>query len=333
MDRHKVNRVRESAFSMDIHDDEDPSPIRRFIIIGEKLHILKDRSLHKVIMADDIDPARTDISIPNAHQKVFSFGNEDEFVGKVLLTAQKLFDKNVLDSSIDTDEALSTAMQTTRSIAAMFRISDQFEEAQKNTVEKAKGTAAIPSVPEMADMVKAFLQQADHTRDSLVRLTKLFYGDLAVKKKEATQLNGLLQQTKELYGSNDLFCKFLEEALLPFLLFIRNARNCIEHPRNGHKIILQNFRPEGKTVYLPELEVVHNETPQPAITVQGFMLQIANHFADIAEGLMAHMCSKYATSYSGFDLLVASFPENRRTHKHVQFSYAMRMGDQLVPFG
>jgi hypothetical protein len=94
-----IDRLRESALSMEV--GEPDGPITGFVKIDDRLHIVTIRAIYRIMLADEIDPGRTNPNVPNAQQKVLDHGSESEMVGKTLLTAKQLFDSGVLSQEFD----------------------------------------------------------------------------------------------------------------------------------------------------------------------------------------------------------------------------------------
>jgi hypothetical protein len=105
-----IDLQRESAAFMNVGSPDDLSPITAMIVIGKKMHVVKASSKYEVRLADDIDPGRTNPSIPNTQQKVLSIGSDAEVVGRILLTANALMKKYYLPN-IDCDEALQLSFE------------------------------------------------------------------------------------------------------------------------------------------------------------------------------------------------------------------------------
>jgi hypothetical protein len=57
-----IERRRESAMRMDVGGTDDASPITSMFAIGDHLHVVKEKSIYEVRLADDIDPQRTNIA-------------------------------------------------------------------------------------------------------------------------------------------------------------------------------------------------------------------------------------------------------------------------------
>ena len=114
------------------------------------------------------------------------------------------------------------------------------------------------------------------------------------------------------------------------LRHVRDVRNAVEHPKTDERIIVRNFHllPDG-SLSLPSIELAHLKRPQEPVYVDLFMGQLVEALTLIFETLLAHLCGHHCV-VGNFPVTVAEFPEDKRTKKHVRFSYAMLMGDQLV---
>jgi hypothetical protein len=98
--RRDIDKVRDSGKSASIGTDGDDSAISEMIPIGHTLYFVKERGIYAFQMADQIDPGRTNISIPDIQQRILQVGSDDAVVARILLTAATLFNKNVLDSEL-----------------------------------------------------------------------------------------------------------------------------------------------------------------------------------------------------------------------------------------
>ena len=92
-----IHRLRESAGSMKITTPDDDTPIREMISTGERLLVVKDKAIYEVTLADQIDPERTNLAVPNTVQRVLSFGAQEAWVGKVVLIAREFFLNSYFD--------------------------------------------------------------------------------------------------------------------------------------------------------------------------------------------------------------------------------------------
>ena len=88
------------------------SQISGMFATDANLYVITGKAIYLVKLADDIDPARTNPNLPNLQKKVLNHGSENEIIGRVLLTAKMLLDKNHLGPNFRYNEALSRATAT-----------------------------------------------------------------------------------------------------------------------------------------------------------------------------------------------------------------------------
>ncbi len=82
-----IDKLRNSAFSIEIHTPEDESTISEMISTGDQLFVVKGKGIYEVKLADQVDPDRTNIHVPNTVQKIIPYGADEPWIGSVVLTA------------------------------------------------------------------------------------------------------------------------------------------------------------------------------------------------------------------------------------------------------
>jgi hypothetical protein len=303
--------------------------------INGALHLIGDSAIYRVQLADEIDPERTNVTIPNIYQKVLSYGTECLFVIQTLMTARRLFKDNVLDPVFDCKTGINLSFEVLLDMAAMHDIIGKMRDKLKQVSEEMKNIAAdqrsvkIPSVGDVRGEAKAFLQKADHVTVTLFNITKLFYGD-AIGPRWFESLHNLVS---EKYKKDSPFTKFLG-TVLPLLKFVRNARNAIEHPdkTKGIKVIDILLLPNGE-FRSPSIEIIHPETPQSSVSLLGLMEQITDQLATAFEIMLVHLCDVNIKSFASMPLIVTEYDENQQKAFKCRYGYASRIGNKLIPFG
>ena len=89
MKNRPIDKIRDSALSITLSADT-----RGIIDMGEingALYLIGCSAIYRVQLADEIDPRRRNIAIPNTYQKVLSYGTEFPYVQQTLMTARRLF--------------------------------------------------------------------------------------------------------------------------------------------------------------------------------------------------------------------------------------------------
>ncbi|GGF28995.1 hypothetical protein GCM10011611_38850 [Aliidongia dinghuensis] len=336
-ERRPIDLLRNSGGQMTIGPDDDPSPIKTMCVINNSLHIIKGKGIYCARLADEIDPDRTNPAIPNTSQRVLAYGTDCDLVRQTLLTAKRLFDSHskALGPSFPYERAINLSFEALKDLIVMHemqaRLAAEISAAEASLKDRAiqNRSFALPTIIGIHESVEMFLQKSAHAVGDLFSIAQLFHPDGLPKG----WFDALFQIVQAQYGSDAEFTKFLVEAL-PVLKLIRNARNCVEHPKPGYRVEVQDVTllPSGE-LRAPALEIIHPETPQPLMEVSAFMAQAVEQVAGIFELVLAFLCGHAVQPVAGLPLAVVRYTPQQEAAFDVRFGYATRMGDQIVPFG
>lgn len=333
MNNRPIDKVRNSGGKVTL--PPDTGGITDMGEINGALYMIGGSAIYRVQLADEIDPQRTNIALPDTNQKVLSYGAEFSYVRQTLMTARRLFSNNVLGVAFDYKVGINLSFEALQDLAAMHDIRknlraqfDKIVEDLKNLIVKQR-SMTLPSMGDVRGETKAFLQKADHVAIALFNIAKLFYGDQISKG----MFEGLYDLTCKKFGETDPFSQFLK-AVLPFLKFVRNARNAVEHPDRSKSVRVTDIAlmPSGE-LNPPTIEVIHPETAQPPVPLLVLMEHIADQLAAVFEIMLAHLCGANVQSFAGMPLGVIEYDENQQQAFKCRYGYGTRMGDQVVPFG
>lgn len=348
MNKDPIGAQREGGGKFTAGVDGDGA-LKEFIQIHEgSMLFVMEMAIYKMQMADRIDPKRENANIPPVvQQQVLSIGAKSELVGRILLTANQLFNKEFLSDHI-CKEAKALSFEALMNVVAMQEIAIEFELAERNAVEaynmrhEMNAEFILPSVSGVEIFSKEFFQKADHVEQIICDLIKLFYPEVVKKKgnkKGGDNKDTIFELLREHllleYAADDSFVKFIDKALL-FLKMIRNVRNCLEHRHAKGKelgVVLNNFTllPEGK-IYAPTIEINFRSTKQPQIFLSTFLFDAVNSMVNVFEEMMVHLCSKSARSSWDRALFVGVefIPEDARRNKHVKYGYSIHLTEELM---
>jgi len=333
MNNRPIDKIRNSGLQMTL--PPDTGGITDMGEINGVFYSIGGSAIYRVQLADEIDPQRTNIAIPNTHQKVLSYGTGHLFVRQTLMTARRLFNNKVLDSAFDCKTGINLSFEALQDMAAMYDVMKELRDKLGKISEDVKNLAVeqrsmnIPSIGDVRGQTKAFLRKADHVTIALFNIAKLFYGD-AIGSRWFESLHSLINKK---YGETDQFTKFLKETL-PFLQFVRNARNAMEHTDKTKSVKVADISllPSGE-LNPPSIEVIHPETPQPSVSLLALMEQIADQLAIVFEIMLAHLCGVNVRPFAGMPLVVVEYDENQQKAFKCRYGYAGQMENRLVPFG
>lgn len=328
-----IDRKRDSAGSIDINPPNDDSPITGMIGVDDQFFVIKERGVYRVTLADEIDPERKNPSIPNTVQRVLGMGSDSELIGKTLLTAQNLFKQNYLPKEVDCDRAVSLTLTITRDLVSMSAAADSFRDEEEKTVSESKvtrrkdGSVIIPDVGVIEAKCKAFLIQAGHVQRELLEIVKLFYR----KRNFRKWFDSLAKHISETAGEDDEFLSFINQ-VLPLLRFVREARNCVEHPKEDQYVkVVDFFINSAGQLVAPTIEVVHPTSRLEPTSASEFMRQITDELVTTVELMLGSLSGRHVQPVAGFQFLVCYLPEDKRQYKHVRLGYALVDGDSVIP--
>ncbi len=278
-------------------------------VIGTRLFVVKERAIYEILMADHIDPGRTNAAIPNSQQRFLSVGAEDFLVSHVLLDAKEMFNAQFLPG-FDMDAAMLASLSAVQNLLAMrdeaISLSDEVGRLGAEAVGKPLQPGfAIPAIDNLQPRCSAFIQRADRVVIATMDIARVFYG------KAITHADSLLDFVTARYGPDDEFTK-LVTSFAPGLRQIRKARNAVEHPKPFERLAVTNFAmlPDG-TLAAPMIELVHNTAAWPATPLVEWLFQEVDELAAALRQLIAGICSRH-TKFAGNSLTVMERPADRR---------------------
>ena len=136
--------------------------ITEMVKIGERLHTVTTYSIYRIMLADEINPGRTNINVPNSQQKVLDYGSDSPLVAKTLLTAKQLFDKGFLGPDFDSARGIELSFECLKNLAAMSDLAAEFsrqdvdEESRLAELQIKGRSLALPSAPNLEPRCKQF---------------------------------------------------------------------------------------------------------------------------------------------------------------------------------
>ena len=174
------NRDRGGTFK--INNADDGSPIREMFRLGDGLLLISEKCTYRMQVADQIDPNRTNPSLPhNVQQKLFDHGTSSELLCNTL-PAKVMFRKEC-QPNLDLDKAMQFAFDALSELVSMDEAAQAFTAAEQAALEKARRSPsqdtslALPSLGNIRTQCKTFIQKSDHFAVALMGIIRLFYPD------------------------------------------------------------------------------------------------------------------------------------------------------------
>ncbi len=329
----KPRHPRDYGGSFKLHNPDDGTPIREMFALGERLLIITDKCTYGMQVADQVDPGRTNPTLPhNFQQKLFDHGVEFELLCRSFLHAKVLFRKEF--QQIDVEHAMQLAFEAFGELALMQEETQAFKAAEATAIERLQtpkhrdGSLALPAVGNARSRCKTFAQKADHAAAALLSIVRLFYVEMKGKK-----WSDFLELIKGRYGDEDNFHKVLA-LTVPFLQMVRNARDCLEH-HNVAGAITRDFTQEADgRIAVPSIAIDFRGTVVERCSISEFMGQTTMALLDSFEMITLNLCGKNVQPFAGMPMTVALLDDSYQKAWHVRFGYGCYYADgRFVPCG
>jgi hypothetical protein len=329
-----IDRLRDGAGSLEIRTVDDDTPISGMISTGDRLLVVKGKGIYEIKRADQIDPERTNIATPNTAQRVIPYGVDTPWVGAVILMAHHFFHSFCAPKEVDCVKAFSLVLEMAEDIAGAYQIEESYRNAEK-VISKSVDpkirhdrSFIIPAVGNVESRCNEFLQRADHAVKGLFKIVQVFYAEVG---------SGVWESFKNIIDEGpqgiDNFPRFLAE-IIPFLQLIRNARNCVEHPKAQQRLVIKDFSLDSQNVlHPPTIEIIHPKTSQEEKPVGVFFEQALQKLVTATELMMVFLCNRHVKSAGGIAVQVIELPPERQKSKHFKYGYGAIFGDRIVPMG
>lgn len=321
-----INNQRNRAGQVSIGSREDGAIMETFNL-DEHLLIIKERAVYELVFADDIDPERTNPSLPlNSQKLLFEFGTESEIFSRLFLLAKRLFKVEYLNPSVNPSNSTWLVIDMLQELSEMKKEADSLMQQEKQAIveyeaRKEKGLDHVtPSIPNIKTRCKTIFQKLDQFYQAQLALFRNFYPDF----NDQSYYSKFLEYSQNKYGENDDFSKFIETAL-PIILLSRNIRNCLDHRRS--ETIITDFELKiDSNILTPTIEIDYNGSKLDKTRLTDFLKNILENTIEIAEISIAYLVSKNLNPNRPLNGYVKMIPENERVNKFCKFAYWLPLG-------
>jgi hypothetical protein len=326
-DKRPIDQKRESAGMADIGTNEDGA-IVEMTKIGERLLIIKERSIYELMFADQIDPNRTNIGLPSNIQKlIVNQGSESELVCKTFLTAKTLFKSEFLIETINIESILTLSLDLLIELIALEKESYDLSMEEKRATadyearKNEKLSYKIPSIVDLETRCKTIFQKADHIEQILMEIISIFYPSDSLTKQ--SHFPRFYEVILAKYGENDSFTRYIRDTL-PFMKVIRSLRNALDHRLSTVRILDFDLQPDSQIIS-PTVELNHKDDQLDRTSITNFLDIVIKNFYSIIEITFAYLAGKNGSNFI-LGNQVKEIPEERRRYKYVRYSFWAPLG-------
>ncbi|MER9105745.1 hypothetical protein NKH95_17580 [Mesorhizobium sp. M0848] len=329
-----IDLRRESAFSMTIGGQGDGAAVLNMVATTGSAFVIKQNSVHEIRLADQIDPDRTNINVPNTQQLFAEAGSESDIVARTFLSADALFTKTHFPDEKVRDRVVLVSAEIMTHLLAAQKVLDHLQADQEKRIADVKASndpTRLPAVTEVESRANTFIQKAEHALQAIYRLAEVFYGPQM--RAEGKFPDNLPLAFAKAFGENAPSTAYAKAVAL-FGHQVRNTRHCVEHRNENQRIVAKDFqlRPDGK-VYPPSIEVVHPKTPLEETDLAAFMSDWLEGLTVVTETLLLYLADKNHAPFGNLSMWVGLVPEDQRHLTKVRVGYLMNFGGKLQRVG
>ncbi|WP_282126673.1 hypothetical protein [Marinifilum flexuosum] len=327
-DKKTIDRKRDSGGMADIGTKEDGA-IVRMIKLGKRLIVLKERSIYEFMMADDVDPERTNINLPTNIQKlIIDKGSESEMVSRIFLTANTLLSKGKFDIEIDTELLQNLTLDMLQELAILESEIDSYLEKEDQLSKEYESkrnkpvSYSIPSIGNAKNRCTTIFQKADHIEQTLMKIIIKFYPNEGLtQQSHFPKLNEII---KKKYGEENGFTQFLD-SIMDFMKLVRNFRNALDHQLKGVEVYDFELLPNSD-VLAPSIELDFRESKLERQSLSQLLKTLIPNFIFICEATIVHLVNcNFKPWLMAHE--IREIPMEKRRNKFVKYSFWSPIGN------
>lgn len=285
--------------------------------IRGRLYIIAQNGICSSVFADQIDPERSNIDLPNLIQRVdLNYGAETNFVQRTICLGSELLKPGFLSQNFDLERALEICLESAYLFGAIQdSLNELVTEQTKLRAEDNEGKIRpdlLPQSPRLDSRVKQFIHTFRDLSTSIKALTLLFYPKAGKQRNEPWE-ERFKAAASLARGSESDFVGQLE-AKLAFLEDVDSIRNALVHPDKKKWIKIRNYemQSDGKIIP-PTIEVETAQLKIPRMDLTEVLLQVTEHMSAVFEAIVCSLCDLNAAKFGEVITFgVVELPDSQR---------------------
>jgi hypothetical protein len=317
-----IDRRRDAAVSLAIDSPDDQTQVVATFEIDARLCMVTQKGVYAAQLADQTDPKRSNPAVRDSMQRLLKIGAEDVIVSRILLTGERLFKAAWLGPDFDEKRALSLAWRQTKDVAALAKMAAALEQDQQEIVagydqnRVAAAQITLPTIEDVEHRFHAFAQKLGHAVNTLGELVRLFYPELSGK-----WIDNLTRLAADRYGADSPFARYMGD-VGKTLLFMRDLRNMVEHPKPGFGARVFDFRlMTSAQILVPSVEFEGSPYGTLPNALNVMMNLLTEGIRSMTEELIGLLCSVNLKSLAGFEIKLMRLAPEKCGDSHVRLVY------------
>jgi len=304
---------------------KDDGAILEMVNINDRLIIVKERSLYEFTLADTLDPKREMPNLPpHVHKLLLKQGANDPLVARTFLTAKVLFMGGHYPDFLNVRNGLLQMLEVAKELIEMEEAIKEYLEEQERSIQLWRGRKGVPgfmlpSIPNLQTRCKTIFQKADHASQGFMDVIRTFFPDFT-----QGYYSSFLTFANDKYGDDDSFVSYLRQ-VTPFMVDVRNIRNCLDHRKVELQIRDFEFQQDGQ-ILAPTIEMDDNGSKILRQDLAAFLPGVMDSLVGVIEMMLAFLSSRLLEPW-GLSWQVREVPEDKRRYKLVNFGLWSPIGE------
>ena len=324
-----IDQIRDSAISMEIGVGESSGALE-MITVDESLYVVRATDIYTMILADQIDPQRTNAQVPNAQQKVCDYGANDQIVGATLLTAKRLI-QSVYQANLNHSQAMQLVFNCTQELIGLRSIAEKLNSEINNAInilDTNRAKFVVPHTNNLVSDLRTYFEKTKQLFNQWFELIKMFFP--VVSNGQPTKL---LEHLEITFPGAHPFKAYLKHSLEDFE-YLSNSRNAVVHPKAGIQelqVFDYTLKPDH-TLMKPVFGLLYPNIEYKIWDVASFVSEMTLALTEYSEHLiaMAACYSPLAKDIGGFPKSLSILPPERQRY-HVRYTYTIMLnGEESV---
>jgi hypothetical protein len=298
--------------------------------IGSRIYFLAERGVTSGVMADHIDPERTNPNIPFVVQRAeLAYGLDTPFMQRTLCAAFELVDQTHLPDHVAKDKLLEMALDVATSLAAVIDVTKDLLTHQAETSEKQLSAAYLPRTENLKGKVMQSLAHLRDVENTIKEMTIHFYPKAASSDSWTKDLRAALETA---HGSASDVMVFFKK-LTSFLFAIADHRNAMIHRDKTKWVTITDYELEAQgSIVVPTIEITHPRNPVPRTDVAHFLKSQVEVISCTYESFLGWLCDlNVQVFHEMFDTRVAALRDGEmRNGSRIVWQTTIKEGYEMI---
>jgi len=286
--------------------------------------VVTNKSVWRIMTADNIDPQRDSINIPrHIQERILSYGSDDAIVGKTLLQGKELLLSNHLLGTINVQHAMQHVLSFSKELAALNdelkKLAEEYNEIQKHFNGRVQddGSFILPSLKNLERRAKELIQNIDHMGGVIIDILKIF--SIEIPKKNP--LGKLIELTQQKYGNDHTITKAISK-LKEKMAWLRLLRSDIEHPDATGIVTFENYKMNNLgEIKQPHIKHTRERSPFQSIDFIQLIIESKTDVMNLFETTLILLCDFYVEDFAGDKVFVRNVTDQERTEANPHMNY------------